>query len=399
MRLIILLLSFLLPIVGSAQELSLCRSPYALTSENFNYKEYKRQTSDIGKYTVVWLWNTFGDALGNAQKELLREQVVGVELALFNTTCVRNRSCGSYETLAGYTIQSLNKAIQNQNPQLRAKIKTEAKRAADWLLPRLKPSQRCYINPFLEHNMDRNTWQTAVMWFVESFHGRCEMVWNPAGSNPGKAQSPAGVSEGHGDSPNLEKRCIANPDGTVIDFSEYPSYLIKYGQKCEHACAWLPNDNCRTAGETRFVDPRKRLCKETGDFKKERAAIKAARKLNKPVPPWSESDNKSLAGCTKIYPNPDGEKKGFLSKDSHVPHYGWTILFPNPLRFKSAVVQKAGKNISDLKYYYPYEGDGRQVWRAQQDGTSFPYNVAIRAKDSQGKLACWKVPNPKVRND
>lgn len=406
---IIKLINYLLAIIAlpaflvEAQEVRVCRSPYALLSKNFNYKEYSKQTSGIGEYTTVFLWNTFGNEFDHLSKEMAKPEVTGVEIALFNTTCVRRDDCGKYETLYGYTIKSLSQAIRSDNSKLKGKLRAEAARAADVILPRLRPNQKCYLNPYLEHNMSRGDFQTSVDWFKDIFQGRCEIVWNPAGGSPGTPQAPGLVSEGHGSSPSFGNfRCIANPDGTEIVDAEYPHYLNRYGTKCEFACTWGSNDNCRSTTDKVFVDPRKRTCKEVKDFKRARNAIIAARKI-KPVPPWDSDDEKSTKGCKTFLDISDGYKKGFLWKQS-TPECcgrGAVTFLPekyNKSKFKLSeiFVMKEDKKIATAyeRGVYTEDKSNRQFWRFRKKAYDFPYNVTVHFG-----TVCAKIADPTQRVD
>lgn len=397
---LILFLCAVMPV--HADDLQVCRSPYALLSPNFNYNEYNKQTNGIGNYRVVFLWNTFGNKLANLSKEAAKPEVTGFEIALFNTTCVRSGKCGKYETLSGYSVNSLNHAIDANDANLRTKLQAEAQRAASAILPLLRADQKCYVNPFLEHNMNRQQYQKAIGWFIDKFNGRCEFVWNPVQGPPQNPQSPALISEGHGPGPNFgNNRCIANPDGSEIPASDYPGYLHNYGSKCEFACTWGSNDNCRTVGGG-FVDPRQRPCKETGDFKKAHDAIVAARKIQPPQPP-SPDDEFAKVGCKTFINIHDGAKKDFLWKQSDPPccQRGAVVFLPTKfnkqtVQAKSVTVMKT-KNVIATAYQrgvYTEDGSGRQYFRFHRLATDFPSNVVVHF----GNI-CAVIPDPTVRND
>ncbi len=390
--------------VSKADDLKLCRAPYALTSANFNYSEYSAQTKDIGNYTVTWIWNSFGNNLQNAKTEVNQPNVTGIEVILFNAVCVRNGNCGSYETLSGYNKGSLAAAINSQNPTLKSKMQNEAKRAADWIRGNLPSGKQCRINPFLEHNLDRATWSKAVAWIQPSFSGLCDIVWNPMGASPGMPQGPGIISEGHGDAPTFGgARCIANPDGTNIGASSYPSYLAKYGNACDLACTWGPNDNCRSPADKGFTDPRQRPCKDTGDFKVARAALIGARKLAVQIPQWSAEDEKAKFGCGGLLDTSDGAKKDFLWKQSDpaVLDRGAVTFLPRKLNsqkidFAKVFVMKGGAVVARAyqRGVYTEDKSNRQFYRFHRLAVDFPFNVVVH----YGKI-CAVLQNPKVRND
>ena len=187
-----------------------------------------------------------------------------------------------------------------------------------------------------------------------------------------------------------------------------PGFILRYATRCDDACAWTLADNCHAPGQT-WLDPRKRPCKDTGDFKAAGNALRIAQNT-KPVPPWDTNDDKSLIGCS-MQPNPDGAKKGFLAKPSEVSAYGWTIFLPaqfdaqhRPLNYKNFRVEKAGKSVGSWaknnngEFYLP-DNSKRPIWRAKQKPEAFPPNVAVKAVNKNGKLICWKVLDPRQRND
>ncbi len=414
-KLLVLLILFVSSV--SAQP-RLCVSPYALQSDNFNYQEYKKQTTGVGSFVTVWLWNSFGEDLKNPRAELARPEVIGTEVALLNTTCVNNNNCASYEILHGWNYSSLNSAILNNDKNLKAKIVGEARQLATFLSNNLRADQICRINPALENKFKREAFQRLAEWIAPEFGSRCELVWNPPGGNPKTAQAPATVTEGHGPSPVFPDgaRCIANPDGSIIPDADYPYWLAHYGDRCEYACAWGPHMNCRNSDGSASTHPRDRSCRETSDFRKAALAMVRARQVKVPGP-WKEADNKSLAACADIQPAADGEKSGFLSKASDEIHYNaWTVLFP---ALCSKGVCKNYKKVESLKrgeaFYtwsnkglYTEDGSNRPTWRACvsqvplagcKDPYHAPKNVVIRALDDKGKWHCWKVEDPAIRND
>jgi hypothetical protein len=389
---------------AEVRDIRLCRSPYALASPHFHYNEYKAQTQDVGLYVTSWLYNTFGNGFLHVDEELQRPNVAGVETVLWNTTCVRNHNCGPYETLHDYTVESLAKAIRADEPKLKAALIKDAQTVSDWLKGHLPGSKHCWVNPFLEHNLDGATWSKAVGWIEPVFRGQCTIVWNPVGGSPGPARAPAAVAEGHGDAPRFAGGlCIANPDGTAIGASGYPAYLAKYGQRCDFACAWDGEvDNCRPAGDP-FRDPRSRPCDKTGGFKRMRDAMIGARKLAVSIPAWSAEDEKGKAGCAKFLDVSDGAKKGFLWKQSDpaVLNRGAVTFLPTAyngkrIDFSKVYVTKGSVRISTAyeRGVYHEDGSDRQFYRFHKPAVDFPFNVVAH----YGNL-CAVLVNPKMRND
>ena len=392
--------------VAFADELNIGRSPLFLKNDTWKYGKYKDGTTGIGNYRVAFLWETAGTSNKNSEAELARPEVNGVELILFNATCVRGGTCAPYETFAGYSVASLNAALKAGEPKLMAKIGGRASDAATWLKAHLRPGQRCWWNFALEHQMPRDVFEKAAGTVAPLFAGWCDGVWNPVGGSPGKPQAPAVVSEGHGDAPEFPAgvRCIANPDGTAVKPADYPGYLVKYGQRCEAAFAWDANggDNCRAFGSP-ATDPRKRKCNIVKGFKELKGYLQAARKAAAEIPAWSDKDNESLKGCKVMIPSTDGNKKGFLWKQSEPPCCGRGAVTFLPERFRkpeikpgAVKVYKHGKVIgtSYERGVYHEDHSNRQFYRFRRLATDFPYNIVVHF----GEI-CAKVINPKIRND
>jgi hypothetical protein len=393
------------PQKAKAEQPNLCRAPYALLSPNFKYKAYKEGVRGIEKYQVVVLWNTFGNKLENYTRELQDPHVIGTELILFNETCVSRNDCGKYETLYGYSTQSLGKAIANDDLRLKNKLQAEAKRAADYLLPRLRADQQCYINVFLETLQKPNLVLKAASWVMPYFNngnGRCKLVWNPRGSRPGPLPQGFDVVESHGDRPQfVNGPCIANPDGTVLRLSDYPAYLNNYGKKCLMACTWGLNDNCNLQSGPR-IDPRRRQCSDTSDFKNFRAPMLQVQN-QKPMPEWSAEDDKAKEGCKTFVKINDGNKKGFLWKQSDPPCCGRGAVTFLPgeynklsIPLNKVFVMKAGNKIASAyeRGVYSEDKSNRQFWRFRRLAKDFDYNVVAHF----GSI-CAVIPNPTIRND
>lgn len=396
------LLVLLLPTAIYAD--NLCRAPYALMHNKFNYKAYVNSTKGVNSYTVAVLWNTFGTDTKNLKAELARPEVNGLELILANENCAKYPRCGKYELFAGMNTDKIRKLLRNKDPKFKAKVEAYAQNAATIVNPLLRPDQKRYLNPLLESKCSRAEWQTFAEW-IRPFFADWTFVWNPLGAKPGLPQPPGSISEGHGDNPKfIDGNCIANPDGTSIDPADWESYFRKYSA-CVAVCGWTSADNCIVSGQKGFIDPRKRSCSDVSKMKAVGVGMLEAQKPYELVPEWSSSDDASLVGCTTIRPNPDGVG-GFIWKQSHVPGYGATILFPAKYgKFNKVLIKKAGKTIGSVKWApgkgFPDQAKGnifRPIWRTSLSAKKYPYNIAIHGL-IDGKRICWRVSNPKVRND
>lgn len=400
-----------------ADDLKICLSPYALQSSHFNIKEWQKQTKGIGSFCDVWLYNSFGADFKNPKSELARPEENGTEVAFLNTSCVNNGNCSKYELLYGYTNASLHEAIIKKDPKLIKTLQTGAKSLGDFLNSAIRPDQFCNINTLLEFKGSRADYSMVTELIRPFMPSKCVYIWNPM-APAGTPQAPALISESHGPGPIFSKdiRCIANPDGSTIPDSDYPSYLYKYGKDCDAAVAWGPNMNCRGSDSPANQDPQSRSCKDTADFSKARAAILAARKIVIP-PLWDITDDASLKGCTKVLSSSDGAKKGFLSKGSDQAHwYAWTILTPrindakgHPTNYVSFSSQSKGKDFATwnpkMSVLRTEDQTFRPIWRACQipgkcsKVDNLPFNIVIRATKANKEIDCWKIANPRIRND
>ncbi len=240
------------------------RAPYFLTNPNFKYTDYRAALSGVERYAVATIWNTPGTDLSNLKAELQDPRIFLFELHLINEVCVHDHRCGSYETLAGLTLDQFLHKVTNQDPQLKAKIQAAAQAASQALNSLIPSNIRKLLNPLLETNTSPAQYAIVAGWVQPYFPG-WEFVWNPEGSAPGHPAAPATISEGHGASPTfVSNSCIANPDGAILTPDQWPAYFKKYSA-CIAVLGWGLNDNCLAPGQP-FVDPRKRSCPDTGDF-------------------------------------------------------------------------------------------------------------------------------------
>lgn len=407
-----------------AQEMrpNLCRAPYFLDHAKFRYDEYKKSMEGVGPHMLVWLWDTANENPINSVKELKNPLVSSVEVILANENCTKygpNGRCGQYELFAGMSTDKLAKLIRKQDAKLKNATQAQAKNMCSFVNANLPAGKPKYLSPLLETNLKRSEFTTFANWVKEV--PECSdwiFVWNPMGGSPGAPQPPATVSEGHGPNPKfVDNNCIANLDGSIPDDKDYVSWIQAEGQ-CLGACAWGPNDNCIFEGQTGFIDPRKRTCKEVRDFKMIGAAMREAAAPIIPPPPWSADDELGKEGCVSIN-NTSDKDGGFIWKQSHVPGYKGVVLFPARFgKFDKVVIRKGKNKVGKVEYApgagFPDQSAGnrkRPIWRTNINLKNYPFNVVIRGqlkkpvKDAKGKVVakagmhCWPLSNPRIRND
>jgi len=264
----LLILSLFLAFINSAHSENIGQGQYAIFHKNW--------PCDTNVEHLSTLWNTFGNSFDCAEK-LLQKPIKSIEIHLFNQACVRNQNCGSYETLNGYTIKSLEKALLQKDAKLKEKISTEAERASRFLFAKKQKETICYISPILEHNLSSEAFLVAAEWVKPYFPG-CHLVNNPVNNNLKALSLPGFIQELHGSRVSLSKPCIANLDGEDISFSiraslsktkisetELSAFAKKYSG-CEVINLWALEFNGRCQDESTFIDPRERRCFPTNEL-------------------------------------------------------------------------------------------------------------------------------------
>lgn len=400
----------LVAVNGHAQNPRVGRDPKFINSKNFKYQAYKEplQCEVPYKYGFSFLWHTAGDNLQYAAAEVADPRVNLVKLDVINETCYSRGDCGKYEYLAGFKPRQFWKLVSKRDARARKVVEDANRSAAEWLIPRLRPDQQCYVSYFLETHGTRAQLQIVHEWASPFWGGRCGAVWNPVGPKPGLPPEGFVASEGHGPTPVFaDNRCFANLDGSLAPDGDHLAYFNEY-KDCIMVFGWGPNDNCIFSTQTGRIDPRARDCHETKDYTAIGKAM-CQSQMQQPPPPWSEEDLASLNGCHAVHESLD-KPGGFILKQSHVvgsPNHKGTVLFPAKYgKFKRVAIWKGGKKYLTVEYA-PGEGFAdqqagnkrRPIYRFDKNLVKLPYNIVFRGTTEKGKVQCWKVSNPRVRND
>lgn len=390
------------------------RAPFSLTAPGFACTKFLRSIRRLPVWHIAFLYNTFGNNYRCFNKLARSSKLVTVEINLINEPGHRNRRLGSYEFLHGISSpKKYQGLLLKEDPKLRKKFAKYVKPLKEKLKV-LNPSVQCLINPGLESNVSDKAGQTLVKWSREEFPN-CRIVWNPMlAATHSTGYAGADLLEGHGQNPPLKDACILNLDGTDISFPKRKSknpegnfiesgnslqqLITTYSSRCEIVFLWTVEDNCNY--DSRFIDPRKRNCSRAAPIfaLTAKEAEIAMKRIKVYVPyEWTPEEDFSLNNCNSFKSAQDGNKRGFLLKQSHFSNRGGVIITPNEIKASSMQVFYKGKVIdsyrSDGKYL-----DGRPMWRSDKTPLSYPLHVVIKAKTNDG-LVCYKIDNPKARND
>lgn len=168
---------------------------------------------------------------------------------LLNTVCVRNGNCGVYEPLHGFSINSLNKAIENKNKNIlnHVRARTSIYRNFFAQFPGIKP----LLSPALEHNLTSKAYRVLADTVLEVWPD-VQLVNSPL-SGHGERYRGAWI-EAHGSTPNLDAD-INSTDGTDVTDIDVDKWLERTKNE-RITFAWTRSYNCRHQGD--FEDPRKR---------------------------------------------------------------------------------------------------------------------------------------------
>jgi hypothetical protein len=197
---------------------------------------------------LSWLENTFGNRckcltplLNDARPKIIRTHLI-------QSPCMRNRRCGRYEALWGYTAVSASRAAHRPKSRLRKRFAKILERFAN----RIKGKElTCYVSSCLECDLNAKA-RNRLAHLVSARLPNCTIVDNP---HTDKCL-PGYICEKHGINNSPVKPCIADldgDDGAVIDLKKW----IARNSICRIKFYWEPWMNCIRKS---FIDPRRRSC-------------------------------------------------------------------------------------------------------------------------------------------
>lgn len=193
---------------------------------------------------------TFGTDTSPVRDMLSRVSPSYYRVHLIDTVCVRNRNCGPYSIVAGYTVQSLDAAIKAHNPKI---LKFVSDRSLIYKnLFKDFPDTVPLISPALEHNLSLESYRILAD-AVLGVWRKVQLVNNGMSGNKTERYKGAWI-EDHGATPRADAD-ITSLDGTDATDITIVAWLKRTAQM-KIRFLWTRGYNCRTQGE--FVDPRKR---------------------------------------------------------------------------------------------------------------------------------------------
>jgi hypothetical protein len=203
-----------------------------------------------GQETIIsgWIENTFNRSCPCADTLLNDPRKKIIRTHLIQSPCLRNKRCGRYEALWGYTVASASRAALKPKSRLRVRFA----RILETFRRRIEGKDvTCYVSPCLECDLYEPS-RRVLAGLVSDALPNCSLV-----DNPFRRRCLRGtICEKHGDKPRVSEPCIVDLDGTDGSTIDLPNWVARY-KHCALSYYWEPWMNC-IRGE--FVDPRKRNC-------------------------------------------------------------------------------------------------------------------------------------------
>lgn len=299
---------------------------------------------------IGFLDYTFGTAVQPVRDYLHFAQVSWVRMHLMNNTCVRNKNCGKYEPLYGYTLASLEAAIARKDPKILGFVRD---RTLLWktFFQTDFPYVGVAVSPILEHNLKQSTWNILAQVVKDNWPG-------VAISNSSMASTTSNDDliwvEQHGNTGLRANSKIISTDG--IEIMDIDS--MKYKKDASRAFLrfrWSRRNNCRDQGD--FDDPRRRTNCLKGKESEQQAAV-----YDEPGPipkrifacnNEKDANGNDIFSIKNIW-KPLSEDKGTGDQRANLP-----VFIPSGFKHANAeLVTYDGRRVGTLGYYGKYS-DGR----------------------------------------
>jgi hypothetical protein len=417
-------------------------APFAIAHPGFRCREFLSSIQGITPIQIAFLYNTFGkeselksdsyDRRYDCLKKTLNQNIVEyLDIHLMNNPGLRNNRLENHEFLWRFkSLKDFDSAVKSRNNvQLKRDFIKYTANLRKFLAKHLPAHTQCRISPVLESNLSWQSGKILVNWTRELFPN-CRVIWNPLGGNSiNRRRTGADYIEDHGLFPLVKAPCIVNTDGLDIGFPERKSfwekeyrrlralgvpnvsknwinsgrplqqYFEEFANRCETAYFWVDEYNCLDPDRKGFIGPTKRQCsKYRSIHSKIRQELIRIRRNGVRFPAqfiWTEMENISLRGCSSVRKPNDGFKKGFLLKQSEFSNRGGVVIAPSDLaRSKHIRVIHRGRVIDTYNRSGNFT-DGRPIYRSTKTPLSYPFQVVLRFSNN----VCYKVDNPRIRND
>lgn len=225
----------------------------ALCHNNWNCDATLETLGSQDAIVTGWVENTFNAQCPCGDKLLALPNPKVVRVHLINSPCMRNRRCGRYEVLYGYSKVSGSRAVHRPRSRLNRRFNAVLERFKKRLAKAQKPVQ-CYVSPCLECDLDGPA-RRALLNRVSIALPSCILVDNPYRQRCLKGF----VCERHGHSLPELKPCITDMDGLDGSAVSVRTWVAK-SRQCAIKYYWEPWMNCNSGMGASFIDPRKRKC-------------------------------------------------------------------------------------------------------------------------------------------
>jgi hypothetical protein len=241
MRWLLVMLFSITPAYAAPSLLGVCHKDFSCKRVNDLY--HGMEQVELG-----WLENTFGQQCKCIDSLLNDPRPKVIRAHLIQSPCMRNKRCGRYEALWGYTAASASRAALQPNSRLRKRFKTVLERFKGRITNK---ELTCYVSPCLECDLNERA-RRVLANLVSAAVPNCNIVDNPYGQRC----LPGYTCEKHGVNPRLSSPCIVDLDGIDGATINVKKWVEQY-RHCDLRYYWEPWMNCIRG---KFVDPRSRNC-------------------------------------------------------------------------------------------------------------------------------------------
>lgn len=361
-------LAFLLCSSSVAYSQALIGQDYlGLLSNRFPHDEVRRvlpERSAIGVLDV-----TFGSETTPLVRILDSRSPEYLRVHFLNNTCVRNRNCGTYEPLYGYSLSSLEAALLKKDPKIIRPLQARVRLYRAIQLAH--PDTTFLASPILEHNLKFPAWRVLADAVLEAWPD-VQLVNSPMRGVAAESYRGAWI-EKHGNPAerNAKTYSLDGSDASDINIGAW----VRDTKGAIISFTWTRSYNLRTQGTT-WVDPRARTAAPTRRILEEMLHITDPAP-SKPTPTFRCSfkpfDN------TFIW-KPLSEDKGTGDVRANYP-----VLIAKPKVTTAVLVDYKGRTAAKLGYYGKYT-DGRNRYYSKWSGGSGlgGYQIQQKAKAQSG---------------